>query len=389
MSGPGPPDAEAPDPEAVTGALLVWFGGRERDVPWRGEGDPYRIWVAEVMAQQTRMEAVRPYYARFLERFPTVGALARAELHEVLRVWEGLGYYGRARNLHRAAGEVVRRFEGSLPADPAALRELPGIGPYTAGAIASLAFGRAEPAVDGNARRVLSRLFDLEDPSPAALRAAARRLLEARPAEASELNQAVMDLGGAVCTPRRPACRTCPLEGWCLALARGSVELRPPPRGSRPIPHHDVAVGIVWKGEALLIQRRPEDGLLGGLWEFPGGKVEPGETPRAALAREIQEELAIRARIEEPLPPVDHAYSHFRVTLHPFHAHWVAREPQPRRATAWVWARPDALDAYAFPAANRRIIRELAAGSADRRRGGRGRRRPRRGPPPAQESGPP
>lgn len=363
-SDPEPARTERPDREAVALALLDWFRGRERDVPWRGEQDPYRVWVAEVMGQQTRIETVRPYYARFLERFPDIGALARADLDEVLKAWEGLGYYGRARNLHRAAAEIVEARGGSLPRDPEALRELPGIGPYTAGAIASLAFGRPEPAVDGNARRVLSRLFDLEHPTRGALEAVARGLLDAPTDDPAALNQAIMDLGGAVCTPRSPTCPRCPVRSECLALARGTVHDRPPSRRSREIPHRDIAVGIVWKRGRLLIQRRPEEGLLGGLWEFPGGKVEPGESPRDAVAREVREELGIRVRVGAPTEPVDHAYSHFRITLHPFHARWIRGEPEPRNATAWRWARPEALGGHAFPAANRRIIEGLTAASS-------------------------
>lgn len=360
MTGTPAPDPD-PEPGRVTAALLAWFAGWERDIPWRDESDPYRIWVAEIMAQQTRIETVRPYYARFLDRFPTLEALARAELGEVLRVWEGLGYYGRARNLHRAARDLVARRGGALPEEPGELRRLPGIGPYTAGAIASLAFGRPEPAVDGNARRVLSRLFDLAAPSRGALEEAARGLLEACPGSAAGLNQALMDLGASVCTPRSPACPRCPLRPSCLAHARGTVDARPPPRPGRELPHHDVAVGIVWKGGKTLIQRRPETGLLGGLWEFPGGKVEPGETPGEAVRREIREELGIEVRVEDPLDPFDHAYSHFRVTLHPFHAPWVAGEPEPGTATAWSWVRPETLGEYPFPAANRRIIQSLRA----------------------------
>lgn len=354
----GASEPGASDPQRIADALLAWFGGHERDVPWRGERNPYRVWVAEVMAQQTRIETVRAYYGRFLRRFPTVEALAGAELDEVLRVWEGLGYYGRARNLHRAARELVERAE-TLPDDPAALRRLPGIGRYTAGAIASLAFGHPEPAVDGNARRVLCRLFDLERPGPARLDAAARALLDARPESAAALNQAMMDLGGTICTPRSPACERCPVRARCRALARDTVADRPSRSPRQPTPHHDIAVGIVWKGGKTLIQRRPEDGLLGGLWEFPGGKVEPGESPSEAVGREVREELGIRVRVAEPLDSVDHAYSHFRVTLHPFHAPWIEGEPVPRNATAWTWAEPGELGGFAFPAANRKIIRTL------------------------------
>lgn len=378
MSGDAPPggpderlDVEA-DVEAVrdagaAAALVGWYRGRERDVPWRDESDPYRILVAEVMAQQTRITTVRDYYGDFLERFPDVETLAGADQQDVLKAWEGLGYYARARRLHRAARQVMERHGGELPGSADGLRELPGVGPYTAGAVASMAFGEAEPAVDGNVRRVLSRLFDLADPTPARLEAAARRLLEAAPGDPAALNQALMDLGGEICTPRAPSCGDCPAAGSCLAVERGTVDERPPARPRRSIPHRRVAVGVVWDAAGrVLVQRRPPDGLLGGLWEFPGGKVEDGESPREAVRREMREEVAVVVEVTGTLEAVEHAYSHFRVTLHPFHARIVEGEPEARSATAWRWMEPDRLDELPLPAANHRILEQI-----------RGRRAPR------------
>ncbi len=353
----------------VADALLAWYQGREREVPWRGESDPYRIWVGEVMAQQTRMETVLERYPTFIARFPDMRALAAAERDEVLKAWEGLGYYARARNLHRAARRVVERHGGSLPSERDALRALPGIGRYTAGAVASLAFGRAEPAVDGNARRVLSRLDDIAEPTAGVLEESARRLVEARPEAAAPLNQALMDLGGEVCTPiagrsraaSGPACDLCPLAPDCLARARGTIAERPPPRRRGSVPHHPVAVGLVWRDGRVLVQRRPEEGLLGGLWEFPGGKVEPGESPSQAVRREILEETGLRVRVERPVTePIAHAYSHFRITLHAYHARHLEGEPRPRAATDWRWAERERLVELAFPAANRRLLEAIA-----------------------------
>jgi len=342
--------------------LLAWFRTRQRAVPGRREADPYRIWVAEVMAQQTRIQTVAPYYDSFLERFPDIAALAASSLDDVLKAWEGLGYYGRARNLHRAARELMRDYGGRLPEDPARLRALPGIGPYTAGALASIAFGRPEPAVDGNVRRVLSRLHDLEAPSPPVLDALARSLIADADGEAGPLNQALMDLGSSVCTPRSPRCPDCPVSASCLSLERGTVSLRPGRRPRRELPHHDIGAALVWRGSMLLIARRPEDGLLGGLWEFPGGKVETGESPAEAARREVREELDVETEILRPADTVRHAYSHFRITLHLFHARWVSGGPPlaagPADSPRWV--RPAALVRYAFPAANRAIIRRLS-----------------------------
>jgi A/G-specific adenine glycosylase len=336
--------------------LLAWFETRDRDVPWRTERDPYRIWVAEVMAQQTRLDTMLPFYARFIERFPDIGSLADADLDQVLKAWEGLGYYARARNLHSAAREVVGRYGGQLPCEPERLRKLPGIGAYTAGALASIAFGIPEPAVDGNARRVLSRLFDLPDPTPTDLDATARAMLASCPDRAAQINQAIMDLGGAVCTPRNPDCDVCPVRRNCLALSRDTVSARPPIRLRRTLPHQEVAVGVVWKGGRVLITRRPEKALLGGLWEFPGGKIETGESAAETVVRELREELEIEVRAGELIERIEHAYSHFRITLHAHHADWVSGEPRLRAATAWLWANPGDLTEFAFPKASQRIL---------------------------------
>jgi A/G-specific adenine glycosylase len=342
--------------------LLRWFAGRDRSVPGRGESDPYRIWVAEVMAQQTRISTVVPYYEAFLARFPDVESLAASSLDDVLKAWEGLGYYGRARNLHRAAAIVRERYGGLLPADPDSLKSLPGVGPYTAGAISSIGFGRPEPAVDGNVRRVLCRVHDLADDSATRLEALAREWIGYADGDAATINQALMDLGGAICLPRGPKCRACPLEGECLARRRGTVSKRPRPRRRAPLPHHDIAAAIVWRGPRLLIARRPEEGLLGGLWEFPGGKVEAGESPAEAARREVREEMGLEVEILGPAGEVRHAYSHFRITLHLFHARCLSDQPThvPGQPTRWV--RPDQLESYAFPAANHAVIERLVRG---------------------------
>lgn len=341
--------------------MLEWYESRERNVPGRGETDPYRIWVAEVMAQQTRVATVATRYLEFIERFPDVEALAAADVDQVLKAWEGLGYYGRARNLHRAAHEVSVRYGGRLPPDPDRLRSLPGIGRYTAGALASIAFGLPEPAVDGNVRRVLSRAYDLERPTARELDRRARELIRLAGGDAASVNQALMDLGASICLPRRPRCPQCPLEGTCLARRRNTIESRPARRSRTAVPHYDVGAAIVWWDGMLLVARRRDDRMLGGLWEFPGGKVEAGETAAAAACREVREETGLEIELCGLAARIGHAYSHFRITLHLFHARAV------RRAHALApdgcrWVRPDDLPSLAFPAANHAIVGRLAAG---------------------------
>ncbi len=347
--------------------LLGWYTTQPRDLPWRRSRDPYAIWVAEVMLQQTPVETVIPYYERFLARFPTVEALAAAPLDDVLRLWAGLGYYARARHLHAAARRIVAEYGGQMPDNLGALLRLPGIGRYTAGAILSIAFNQDAPVLDGNVRRVLCRVFHIiEDPRQAAVE---RRLWELAaqlvpPGRAGDYNQALMDLGATVCTPRAPRCPLCPLMALCEAQKQGDQESLPTKAPRRELPHYDVTAGVIWRdGRVLLAQRRPE-GLLGGLWEFPGGKQEAGETLEDCLRRELGEELGIEIEVGPPLMTLAHAYSHFRITLHVFTCRHLSGEPQALGCAAWRWVTPDELAGYAMAATDRRIAQRVATLSA-------------------------
>jgi len=314
------------------------------------------------MLQQTQVATVGPYYERFMRRFPTVEKLARARLDSVLKLWEGLGYYSRARNMHKAAKEIVTRFDGHLPADKDALLSLPGIGAYTAGAIASIAFGRREPVVDGNVIRVLCRLFRIQaDPKKAAVKneiwALAQQFLPT--SGVGDFNQALMELGSEICVPRTPRCEACPLRRICRARLHGDETTLPLRTPKKTVPHYTVVVGVIYKKGQILIDRRKPEGLLGGLWEFPGGKKQRGETLQEALRREVREELGIRIRIKGALATVNHAYSHFRIRLHAFACTYVSGAPKCISCTAFKWVQPDELDRYAFPAANGKVIRAL------------------------------
>ena len=320
------------------------------------------MWVSEIMLQQTRVAAAIPYYERFMARFPDVGALARAPLDAVMKAWEGMGYYGRARNLHAAARVVASEYGGRLPASAGELRKLPGVGRYTAGAIASIAFGADEPVLDGNVTRVLCRVFVIAaDPRASRTRKRLWTLAEAMipPGEAGLVNQAMMDLGATVCLPTNPRCGDCPLAGLCLARLRGHQGRYPRKAARKPLPHQVAAVGaVVWRGRILIARRRPE-GLLGGLWELPGGKVRPWEDPADAVVREVREETGVEAAVEAKVMVAAQAYSHLRVTLHVFRCRRVSGTARPIASDAVRWVRLDQLDRYAFPAVNRRIFATL------------------------------
>lgn len=347
----------------LAAALLKWYAANKRDLPWRRDAhDPYRVWISEALLQQTQVKTVIPYYERFLGRFPTVQSLASARLDTVLKTWEGAGYYARARNLHRAAREIVSRYGGRLPSTVDELITLPGIGRYTAGAIASIAFDQRAPILDGNVIRVLCRVFAIrQDPDTTATRATLWQLAsDLVPAQhPGDFNQALMELGALVCTPRSPACPECPLKRICIARQLGKQEQLPVKRAKKPLPHYEIGIGIVWNDGQILIDQRNANDLLGGLWEFPGGKKERGETLQQCVRREIREELGVTVAVGKEFAVVEHGYSHFRITMHAFECRYLRGEPQAIECARWKWVSPKHLSRYAFPVANRKLIAML------------------------------
>ncbi|MEM6335987.1 MAG: A/G-specific adenine glycosylase [Bacteroidota bacterium] len=349
--------------DAFHNGLLDWYKRVRRDMPWRRTSDPYRIWLSEVMLQQTRVDQATPYYERFVGRFPTVEDLAGAPIDDVLKAWEGLGYYSRARNLHRAAQAIAGEHAGVLPGTEDQFRALPGVGPYTSAAVLSIAYGVPLAVLDGNVIRVLTRIFAISDDVK---KGRTRRRLQDLATELlnhdhpGDHNQAVMELGATVCTPRNPDCSVCPVCTVCAAHAAGTPTAFPVASKKKPVPHHDIAVGLVSDASGrLLINRRPEDAMLGGLWEFPGGKREPGEPLAETCRRELQEELGIEVEVTAPFYRLDHAYSHFKITLHAFRCRLVSGTPKTTTGMPIRWVTPAELDDYAFPRANRRLIEEL------------------------------
>lgn len=304
--------------KAIRKALAEWYDRTRRDLPWRRIQDPYAIWVSEVMLQQTQVKTVIPYYHRFLEKYPTVHHLASSDLQAVLKCWEGLGYYSRARHLHRAARIIVADLGGRLPETWPAMRQLPGVGDYIAAAVLSIAFAKPYAVVDGNVKRVLARLFVMATPvnlstAHKAFQAVADQLLDT--GNPGRHNQAMMELGAEVCVPRRPLCRHCPLTQLCRAQLSRTTDQFPARIQRRAVGRQHWVAGLVIRQGRLLLTRRPDTGLLGGLWELPGGVVRAGERPVRACADRIRDVVGLDVRVARHLATVNHAYTHFKLHL--------------------------------------------------------------------------
>jgi A/G-specific adenine glycosylase len=348
---------------AFSRAVLDWFAAFRRPLPWRADYDPYRTWIAEIMLQQTQMERGVSYYTRWLEIFPDIASVAAAPEESVLRAWEGLGYYRRARHIQAAARIIMDRHQGRFPERFADILALPGIGAYSAAAIASTAFGQHVACVDGNVERVLARVFDIDTPvrlAPARglIRKLAQDLLPA--GQAGDFNQAVMELGALICR-KKALCRDCPLTGLCAARRLGIVDKRPAPGRKAERTHAVVAAGVLRLHERVFVQRRlPDDRVWAGLWEFPGGLVEPGERPVDAVVREFREEVEFAVEVVRPLGIIRHSYTTYRITLHCFELRLVqacAVPPVPvlHAACDWRWASPEEVGALPLPAAHRKL----------------------------------
>ena len=353
----------APAPSSirrVRTALLHWYDANRRDLPWRRTRDPYAIWISEAMLQQTRVETVIPYWDRFLARFPDVESLARAELDDVYAVWTGLGYYSRARNLRTAAESIVADHGGRLPDTAEGLRSLAGIGRYTAGAVASIAFEREEPLVDGNVVRVFSRLEDMrEDTSEKTVvdrlwSLAAELVRGPRP---GDLNQALMELGATLCTPKRPHCLACPVRRHCRAFASGHAESLPRKSKRTAVRGMRAVAAAIERSGKLLAVRRPETGLMAGLWELPGGELALGEEAKDHAARILRETTGIEVRELENVGQVEHVFTHRRLELEIFRANAMpGARVRTAGFTAHRWLRPAELLELAHAGSTRKAL---------------------------------
>lgn len=353
--------------EKFQDALLTWFDRNKRDLPWRKTYLPYHVWISEVMLQQTQMDRVVDYFKQWMKRFPDVDSVGAASEEEILQLWEGLGYYSRARNLHKTA-QILSGGHGELPDTYKELLSLPGIGRYTAGAILSIAFNQEYPIVDANIERVFSRIFNIASPvkDKENSRFIWEKAAELIPSgKARYFNQALMELGALICLPLHPQCNQCPISSECVSLHLGIVDERPVPGKSTDIINIKMATGVLFHEGRVFIQKRPEHGIWANLWEFPGGRIEKGEKAHEALVREFKEETEFDIQVTGKIQIIKHNYTRYRVDLHCYRCALSDPEklsaPVLHEAQRYKWVSPDELHEYAFPSAHRKLIRFLCA----------------------------
>jgi A/G-specific adenine glycosylase len=340
-------------------SLVRWYRKHHRKLPWRETKDPYAILVSEIMLQQTVVKTVIPYYRRWLKLFPDIRSLSLSPQQAVLRAWQGLGYYQRAKNLHAAAKIIQEKYAGKIPDDHKTLSSLPGLGPYTTAAVLSLAYDKPYPVIDANIRKILMRLKNYKhEPDPKLDKKLLSFIRPYLPEQGmGEFNQALMELGAIVCTPKNPACLRCPIIDFCSSYKKGEQEIIPIPKKKASM-KIEAVVGIIKKEEKFLIQKRPPHGLLADLWEFPGGKRKPNETLIETLHREIKEELKKDVKEENYLITVDHAYTHFRVKLHAYEC-VLADHPDIEDTKNIKWVTLKKMRAFPFPSGSVKIIKHL------------------------------
>jgi A/G-specific adenine glycosylase len=344
--------------------ILAWFSANARGLPWRNTYTPYHIWISEIMLQQTQMDRVVDYFNRWMSRFPDIKSITRADEEEILKLWEGLGYYARAKNIIRSATILVKEYNGKLPADHDLLLTLPGIGKYTAGAIMSIAFNKEYPLVDANIERLFARLFNLDKPvkdkeTHAFIWDKARELIPQ--GKARLFNQALMELGALVCISKNPRCKICPISSDCKSFSLNIVLERPVLQAPPKTIFIEMATGILMHNGRILIQKRKSTGVWANLWEFPGGRLEPGETPEMALVREYQEETELSVGNLKKITSVQHSYTIYRVTLHCYFCSVLDGKVEPvlHGAQEYRWVKAEDLSHYAFPAGHRKLIDHL------------------------------
>lgn len=344
--------------------LLHWFSKNQRSLPWRVQYDPYQVWISEIMLQQTQMDRVIPYFLRWLGQFPTIEAVASASEDAIHKAWEGLGYYSRARNLHKCAQMIINEYDAKLPDNYEELLNLPGVGPYTAGAIMSIAFNKNYPVVDANIKRLFARIFDINKPlgSEELKKACSEKAISLLPKkQAREFNQALMELGALVCLPRSPHCENCPLTAQCESYKKNIVHLRPLPSPAKKLTPVTVVAGVICHNGLIYIQKRLPNARWANLWEFPGGHVEKGEKTKAAITREILEETEFQVDKIKKLCTIKNTFTRYSITLHAYSCNLVngCDKPVLHAAQEYCWLPLEDLDKFAFSAGHRRLLNQL------------------------------
>ena len=343
--------------QSFSNELTRWYHQHKRDLPWRHTKDPYKIWISEMMLQQTTVSTVIAFYERWVKKYPTVGDLAQAPLQEVLKQWQGLGYYNRARNLHKSASIIMQEYQGKLPKDPVAIRALPGFGPYSTGSVLSIAYDLPLTIIDANVRRVVMRLLALPGVADTKQDLIINEfLLKVFPKNgAGDFNQALMELGALTCRAKEPVCHTCPLIKHCKAYQEGKQEIIPQTK-KKVINSIHAVIAIIEKDGKYFIQKRPSTGLLADMWEFPGGKIEKGESKLDALAREIEEELGVALKSSRHLFDVKHFYTQFKVNLSVFRC---VLNAYPKTDQKHRWVSFEEFSEYPMPSGSAKIIEKL------------------------------
>lgn len=341
--------------------LKSWYRKNARSLPWRETSDPYKIWISEIMLQQTTVAAVIPYYKRWVKKFPTVKHVARAKLQVILKMWEGLGYYTRARNIHKCSQTIVSEFNSSFPETREELRRLPGFGPYTTGAVLSIAFNKREPIIDANVRRVIMRILAIKGLADVSQDLKISEFLgDVMPsAGMSDFNQGLMELGALVCRSKSPLCLQCPLNNQCKAYREGIQEIIPTPKRV-VIQTIDVAIAVIKRNDKYFIQKRRKGGLFADLWEFPGGKFEKGESPIEALKREIKEEIGVELGGVKKFFTATHYFTQFKANLHVFKCEL---KGNPVTLLESKWVPLPQLITYPMPSGSAKIVKQLQENS--------------------------
>ena len=337
--------------------LINWYYKKNISFPWRRTKCVYSIWISEIMLQQTKISSVIPYYNAWLKKYPTIYDVANSSIDNILKSWEGLGYYNRAKNFYNACKIIITKYNGIIPNNKREFLTLPGVGPYTASAVMSIAHNIKTPAIDGNAIRVISRTNEIIENYPKSKNKIYSILLKhLSSCNPSDFNQAIMDLGRIICKPKNPSCYICPVSLHCQAYVHSTVDNFPIKIKPNVIPHYNVAIGIIWKNKKILISKRLKKSMLGGMWEFPGGKIKINETPKNCIKREVKEELNITVMPKNFIKKFNHRYSHFSITIKAFDCEFISGRPISLGCEEWKWINPKEVYSLAFPRANHNLF---------------------------------